>query len=277
MTSMALVLLPLLFAFASSVGVAQAVVQVDAGWIFAQEEDQGWKVLSTTPLITPSKENEQEVPPPTRRCNLRTGDLILSVDALDLSQLGPLAVAALLGDLPFRTARIEVLRDGGRWALKPFADKVAGTEKATTFTAEQLQKRDAPPPQFSLPDLEGRLHSLSSLRGRWVLLNFWGTWCSGCIDELPALEELGRHYTSKLNVIGIDLNDKRETLQQFVRNEQLPYVVLVGGTFDDQTARAYNVDRAPTNVVIDPEGRVRFVGLSLKAAVQAVSTGLQQR
>src|ERR1700758_3863049 len=100
MTSMALVLLPLLFAFASSVGVAQAVVQVDAGWIFAQEEDQGLKVLSTTPLITPSKENEQEVPPPTRRCNLRTGDLILSVDALDLSQLGPLAVAALLGDLP---------------------------------------------------------------------------------------------------------------------------------------------------------------------------------
>jgi thiol-disulfide isomerase/thioredoxin len=110
-----------------------------------------------------------------------------------------------------------------------------------------------------------------------VLLNFWGTWCPGCIDELPALKELGSHYTSKLDEIGIALNDKHETLQKFVRDEQLPYVVLVGGTFDDRTAREYNLDSAPTNVVIDPEGQVRFVGISLKAAVEAVLAGQQQR
>ena len=165
---------------------------------------------------------------------------------------------------------MEVLRDGDRWLLKPFADRAAGTEKAPTFSANQLQKRNAPAPQFSLPDLNGQLHALSSPRGRCVLLNFWGTWCPGCIDELPALKELGSHYTSKLDVIGIALNDKRETLQKFVGDEQLPYVVLVGGTFDDRTAREYNVDSAPTNVVIDPEGQVRFVGISLKAAVEAV-------
>ena len=251
-------------------------MRVDAGWIVVQQEDQGWKVVDTSSLITPSKEGKEKIPP-TRRCNLRRGDLLLSVDGIDLSQLGPLAVAGILGDLPFRTVRMEVLRHGDRWALKPFADRAAGTEKVPTFSANQLQKRNAPAPQFSLPDLDGQLHTLSSLRGRWVLLNFWGTWCPGCIDELPALKELGSHYTSKLDVIGIALNDKHETLQKFVRGEQLPYVVLVGGTFDDQTARAYNVDRAPTNVVIDPEGQVRFVGISLKAAVEAVLAGQPQR
>lgn len=250
-------------------------MRVDAGWIVVQQEDLGWKVLNTTALVTPSKENKEKVPP-TRRCNLRTGDLLLSVDALDLSQLGPLAIAGLLGDMPFRTARMEVLRYGYRWALKPFADRFAGTEEPPLL-ADQLQKRDAPAPQFSLPGLGGQLHTLISLRGSWVLLNFWGTWCPGCIDELPALKKLGRHYTSKQTVIGIALNDKPQTLQKFVRDEQLPHLVLVGGTFDDQTAREYNVDSAPTNVVIDPEGQVRFVDISLKAAVESVLSGQQRR
>lgn len=268
-------LLIIVFTFGSCVW-AQTVLRVDAGWIVVQQEDKGWKVVNTTPLITPSKESKEKVPP-TRRCNLRTEDLLLSVDGLDLSQLGPLAIAGILRDLPFRPVRMEVLRDGDRWALKPFADRFAGTEKTTPLSTDQLQKRDAPAPQFSLPDLSGQLHTLSSLRGGWVLLNFWGTWCPGCIDELPALKELGSHYTSKLKVIGIALEDKPETLQKFVHDEQLPYLILVGGTFDDQTARAYNLRAAPTNVVIDPEGQVRFVGTSLKAAVEAVSSGLHQR
>ena len=251
-----------------SCGWAQTGIRVDTGWILVQEEDQGWEVVSMSGLVTPSKGNKGTIPQ-TRHCNLLTGDLILGVDGLDLSRFGPLAIAGILDDLPFRTVRIEVLRHGERWALKPFADRVTDTQKPPTFAINELQTRDAPAPPFSLPDLEGQLHILSSLRGRWVLLNFWGTWCPACIDEVPALKELGSHYTSKLDVVGIALNDKPETLQKFVRGERIPYVVLVGGTFDDPTARAYNVQRAPTNVLIDPLGQVRFVGTSLKAAVEA--------
>ncbi len=255
---------------------AQTAIQVDTGWIVVRQEDQGWKVVSTSGLVTPSKENKGTIPQ-ARHCNLLTGDLLLGVDGLDLSRFGPWAIAGILEDLPFRTVRMEVLRHGERWALKPFAVRETDTEKPPTFSMNELQTRDAPAPQFTLPDLDGQLHTLSSLRGRWVLLNFWGTWCPGCIDELPALKELGSHYTSKLDVIGIALNDKPETLQKFVRDERIPYVALVGGTFGDPTARAYNVQRAPTNVVIDPEGQVCFVGTSLKAAVEAFSSGLQQR
>ena len=252
----------------------QTGIRVDAGWVIVQQNEQGWEVVNLVGLITPNKESKQTVPT-TRRCNLQKGDLLLSVDGLDLSSLGPLGIAGLLSDLPFRKARMEVLRHGDRWVIKPFADQYAGTEKPPP--SDQLQKRKTPAPDFSLPDLDGKLHNLSSLRGRWVLLNFWGTWCPSCIDELPALKELGSHYRSKLDVIGIALNDSPETLRRFLSNEKLPYPVLVGGTFDDRTARAYNLDRAPTNVVIDPEGQVRFVGVSLKAAVEAVSSGLQQR
>jgi thiol-disulfide isomerase/thioredoxin len=125
-------------------------------------------------------------------------------------------------------------------------------------------------------DVQGRQHTAALYRGEWVLLNVWGTWCSGCLDELPALNYLSTNYSARLIVLSVDINDEPETLQRFLTQHPLSYSVLLGGTFDDSFARSYNVNLAPTNVVIAPDGKIAFVGrgnMSLKGAVETIARG----
>jgi len=247
--------------------------RADVGWIAVVRDDEGWRVTRVEALLSPVKGGV----PQLRKCNLQPGDQLVSIDGQSLSGLGPLGMAALLDDLPFSSLRVELLRRGDPYLVRPFADRIAQeTDHQPKFSPDQLPKRDGPAPDFSLPSLDGQQLTLTSLRGRWVLLNFWGTWCEGCMQELPALKDLASHHRSELVVVGIAVNDSREAVQNFREAQRLPYMVLLGGTLDDPTARAYAVDRVPANVVVDPEGMVRFVGvgpLSLKAAVETVMAG----
>jgi peroxiredoxin len=207
------------------------------------------------------------------------GDVLLSIDGHDLAELGPLAVARMLGDVPVRTVPIHLERDG-----KPYDVQVLGegvmtdgtTMSRPSYSPDELVKRDAPAPDFSLLDLQGQQHTRDSYRGKWILFNFCGTWCTGCMDEIPALNYLGSHYESKLTVVSVAINDAPETLKKFLAQHPLSYPVLLGGTFDDPLARSYNVHSAPRNLIIGPDGEVRFVGgglMSLKRAVQVVASG----
>ena len=214
--------------------------------------------------------------------NLKVGDLLLSIDGHDLADLGPLAVSRMLDDVPFRTVPMQLIRNGETYDLQVFGENIVtdGTIKSgPSYSSNELLRRGTPAPDFSLLDLRGESHTRDSFRGRWILLNFWGTWCAGCMDEIPALNYLSLHYQSKLTVVSVAMNDSPETLKKFLAQQPLSYVVLLGGSFDDSFARAYNVHGAPTNVIIAPNGDVRFVGvglISLKRAVQTVAAGLSR-
>ena len=116
-------------------------------------------------------------------------------------------------------------------------------------------------------------------RGKWILLTFWGTWCPACTEEIPALNFLSANYKSKLTVVSVAMNDSPQMLRKFLAQQSLSYPVLLGGTFDDQFAHSYGVHSAPADVVIAPNGEVRFVGagVSLKKAVQAVAMGQREQ
>ncbi len=67
----------------------------------------------------------------------------------------------------------------------------------------------APPFDFSLSDLSGKIHSLKEFRGKVVLLNFWATWCPACKEDIATLEILNREYkNSGLEIIGVSLDKK---------------------------------------------------------------------
>ena len=242
-------------------------ISIDLGWVAAVQHSQGWLITDAPPAppIVKSKRN------------LKVGDLLISIDGHDLAELGPLAVTRMLRDVPFRSVPMRLVRDGNTYDVQVFGEGVLtdGTIKSVpSYASNELIKRDIPAPDFSLLDLQRQRHTLEEYRGKWVLLNFWGTWCDGCMDEIPALNYLDSHYTSRLTVVSVAINDSPETLRKFLAQRPLSYPVLLGGSFDDPFARSYNVCAAPTNVIIAPNGDVRFVGMglaSLKRAVQTVA------
>ena len=116
-----------------------------------------------------------------------------------------------------------------------------------------------PAPDSPLPRLEGGgSGSLTDYRGRWVLVNFWASWCGPCKQEAPALERFQRrHGGPRFTVLGIDSRDLTDDGRGFVRRYGLSYPQLRDG--DGDTAHEYGTTGVPENFLVDPAGRVRLI------------------
>lgn len=116
-----------------------------------------------------------------------------------------------------------------------------------------------PVPTSPLPGLGSeRTASLADYRGRWVLVNFWASWCEPCREEAPALERFHReHAGAKFTVLGIDSRDLTSDGLGFVREYELTYPQLRDG--DGSAAEDYGTTGVPENFLVDPAGKVRLL------------------
>ena len=132
-------------------------------------------------------------------------------------------------------------------------------------------------PDFSLPDLSGKMVTLKQFHGSVVIVDFWATWCPPCRVSLPELVNLQEKYKNKgLVVLGISTDDPRnvsnEYLKSFCEKFKINYTVL---RYDYNVIEAYfgrEAPSLPTVYVIDREGQIRdkFVGLSPEALQKSV-------
>jgi len=132
-----------------------------------------------------------------------------------------------------------------------------------------------PAPDFTLENLKGDKVSLSSFKGKPLLINFWATWCGPCKIETPWLVELQNEYASQgFQIVGIstegdDLkpNDKdgwahdKEAIAKFVKEYHLQYPVLING--DSLSTEYGGLDAMPTSVYVDRNGKVVAVQLGI--------------
>jgi cytochrome c biogenesis protein CcmG, thiol:disulfide interchange protein DsbE len=116
-----------------------------------------------------------------------------------------------------------------------------------------------PAPDSPLPRLEGGGEgSLAEYRGRWVLVNFWASWCIPCKEEAPALERFQRqHGGAHFTVLGIDSRDLTGDGREFVKRYGLTYPQLRDG--DGGAAHDFGTIGVPENFLVDPQGRVRWL------------------
>jgi cytochrome c biogenesis protein CcmG, thiol:disulfide interchange protein DsbE len=114
-------------------------------------------------------------------------------------------------------------------------------------------------PASPLPRLEGGgSGSLANYRGRWVLVNFWASWCVPCRQEAPTLEGFQRrHGGGAFTVLGIDTRDLSGDGRDFVRRYGLSYPQLRDG--DGATAHDFGTTGVPENYLIGPDGKVRLL------------------
>ena len=112
-------------------------------------------------------------------------------------------------------------------------------------------------PEFSLPALEGKAISLSSYRGKVVMVHFWATWCPPCVEELPALERLYRAYFGKdLEVLAVSVDEGGAgAVGQFMRKNGFALPVLLNP--DQSVSRQYGTFKFPETYLVDREGIVR--------------------
>ena len=132
---------------------------------------------------------------------------------------------------------------------------------------------------FTLPDMKGAPVTLSSFRGKTVLLNFWATWCDSCREETPALEELRARLGPKgLVLLGVSLDeDAAKAVPPFLKEFKATYPVLVA---DRKAVADYAVRGLPTTFLVDRDGRVvrRWVGpLDLRAVENDILAQLDRR
>jgi cytochrome c biogenesis protein CcmG, thiol:disulfide interchange protein DsbE len=116
-----------------------------------------------------------------------------------------------------------------------------------------------PVPTDPLPRLAGGgSESLTDYRGRWVLVNFWASWCIPCREEAPALERFQQqHGGPGFTVLGIDSRDLTSDGIAFVEQYGLSYPQLRDG--DGDASRDYGTTGVPENFLVDPNGTVRLV------------------
>lgn len=115
-------------------------------------------------------------------------------------------------------------------------------------------------PDFELPDLQGNPLKLSSLRGKYVVLDFWGSWCIWCIRGIPSMKEAYAKYKDKMEILGVDCRDSEKKWKAAVDEYQLPWLQVRCPDKQLQTlAEQYNIEGFPTKVVIDPEGKIAKV------------------
>lgn len=111
-------------------------------------------------------------------------------------------------------------------------------------------------PNFELQNLDGQSISLSSLKGKPVLINFWATWCKPCVSEMPYIQEIHEERSDTgLMVLAINIGDSSTEVEEFLQNYNLALPVLLDTK--DVVAPKYGIRYIPTTFFIDKDGIVR--------------------
>ena len=143
-------------------------------------------------------------------------------------------------------------------AAQQAASQKSEAEQIAELIASMPVQPGMEAPDFTLKNLEGEDVSLSSFRGKWVVLDFWGSWCRFCVKAFPGLKEAySEYHNDGLEIIGLDCLETEELWKQAVDKFELPWVNLYcPGERGTGVMGLYGVKAFPTQIVIDPDGKV---------------------
>lgn len=112
-------------------------------------------------------------------------------------------------------------------------------------------------PAFQYRSLDGKTHQLSELRGKVVVIDFWGTWCAGCVEELPTLQQLYDRFRSdpKVAFVVVSQNDSLEKVKAFVSKNRLTMPFYYVGT--DPIPAPLSPSAWPTTYFVSADGIVK--------------------
>lgn len=131
-----------------------------------------------------------------------------------------------------------------------------------TKNARETIKEGAMAPDFMLPDSTGRFVNLSQLRGKWVVLDFWGTWCGWCVKGIPEMKKYEARYRRACTFVSIDCNENREMWLTGLEKYQMPWLQLYNDRQAELSSRVdvlYGIQAYPTKFILRPDGCIHKI------------------
>ena len=112
----------------------------------------------------------------------------------------------------------------------------------------------SPAPEFKLENEKGKNISLSDFSGKYVVLDFWGTWCGYCIRGIPRMKEYHSKYQDKIEFVSIDCRDNKQSWLKAITKYDLNWINLFAE--NEEVTDKYGVEGYPTKIIIDKEGKI---------------------
>jgi peroxiredoxin len=145
-------------------------------------------------------------------------------------------------------------------ALKPVLRDSKGGQELALRIQGMRTAIGSEAPSFTLPDTQGHNVSLTDFRGKYVLIDFWATWCGPCMEEMPNVARAFHQYKDKnFTIVGVSLDrpDSKDKWLNVIDRDHLDWIQVSDLNFwNSKAALAYNINSVPANFLIGPDGKI---------------------
>ena len=138
--------------------------------------------------------------------------------------------------------------------IQSYLDRIAAEEARQA--AQQRCAEGAEAPDFTVLDPDGKPITLSSLRGKAVVLDFWGSWCVWCIKGIPDMKKAYKKLSRKVEFFSIACNDTDEKWRAALAEQQMPWLQAINGEGKDDVSVLYGIQAYPTKIIIGSDGKI---------------------